>query len=165
MLSKWFFIVVKNEIFLKFCSTKNREITRADIEFWEFLNLSSIAKKEELRNWWIICHDLRDNKYYFHALETTENELCSSRADDLAHNQSPLWRQKEKVKENCKSSKPSLFLQQAFFLPGFWEDVSSSSLFIAAVPPSWWSVVGGMMHPHFLHEMYYNHLQTLLQLF
>ena len=156
--------------FFCYFQTKNREITRADIEFWEFLNLSSIAKKEELRNcrnWWIICHDLRDNKYYFHALETTENELCSSRADDLAHNQSPLWRQKEKVKENCKSSKPSLFLQsdEAFFLPGFWEDVSSSSLFIAAVPPSWWSVVGGMMHPHFLHEMYYNHLQTLLQLF
>ena len=102
-----FLLLLKMRFFSKFCSTKNREITRADIEFWEFLNLSSIAKKEELRNWWIICHDLRDNKYYFHALETTENELCSSRADDLAHNQSPLWRQKEKVKENCKSSKSS----------------------------------------------------------
>ena len=109
-------------LFSEFCSTKNREITRADIEFWEFLNLSSIAKKEELRNcrnWWIICHDLRDNKYYFHALETTENELCSSRADDLAHNQSPLWRQKEKVKENCKSSKPSLFCSKPSFCLDF----------------------------------------------
>ena len=137
--------VVKWDFFCYF-QTKNREITRADIEFWEFLNLSSIAKKKGITK-------LMDNlpfarqQILFPCFRNYGKRvvffLREDRADDLAHNQSPLWRQKEKVKENCKSSKPSLFLQsdEAFFLPGFWEDVSSSSLFICAVPPSWWSGV------------------------